>query len=179
MQIEKVDGSTLASRIPICIVGLTLLTGCGSIGTQYVPPSNTQPSGTLVPQDGRVFISTHDENGCYQGRTELGSNKEFRLWPKREVVLVYELEGIPSRAAYPIDDSFCRAAVSFVPQEGERYTIKSTWIRSTRDSDGKLMLGSCGASVSRDSIAGAPEPVVVKRLVLRKTGIACITMVER
>ena len=54
-----------------CASSLAAMIGCTSIGEQYVPPSSNQPSATLVPKEGNVFINTHDEKGCYQGRTEL------------------------------------------------------------------------------------------------------------
>lgn len=153
---------------------LAALTGCASIGAQYVPPSSKQPAATLVAKGGGFFISTHDDAGCYQGRTELPSEKEFRLHPGREVIFAYESSAPvgyrhgtnPTPALEPVY-SVCRALVSFIPQEGAQYTIVGTGGVTTA-------LHSCGAAVSRKTPDGASEAVPVKRLVLRQKSLACI-----
>lgn len=168
--------STLLVQAGHACLGLVLaaLTGCASIGAQYVPPSSTQPAATLVPKGGGFFISTHDDAGCYQGRAELPSEKELRLHPGREVIVVYESSAPVgyqygtrlAPAAEPVY-SVCRALISFVPQEGARYTISGTTGVTTA-------LHSCGAAVSRKTSDGASEALPVKRLVLRQKSLACI-----
>jgi hypothetical protein len=166
------------NRAALYAGSVAILGGCTSIGTQYMSPPPTQPSATLVAQGGSVYINTHDEKGCYQGRTEIPGNSEFRLWPGKEAVLVYEIQGSPSRVAYPIDDSFCRAVFAFVPEEGARYAVHGTWTDSDRVLDGKLVLRTCGGAVSRITADGMQEAVEVKKLTLRQRGIACIQAAE-
>lgn len=162
----------------VCASSLVTLAGCASIGTQYVPPSSSQPSATLVPKNGKVFINTHDEKGCYQGRTEIENAKEIRLWPGRETIFLYETPGVPKPFLPATADSVCRAAVSFVPQDGASYTIVSTGAEATEGADGKLAWRYCGAAVFRTDGNGVSQPVPVKKLTLRQRSLACIQAVE-
>jgi hypothetical protein len=162
-----------------CASSLAAMIGCTSIGEQYVPPSSSQPSATLVPKEGNVFINTHDEKGCYQGRTEIQGEKEFKLRPGRETIFVYEMQGAPTFFASAAADSVCRAVVSFVPQEGAYYTITSTGAETTLRADGKQRWRYCGAAVSRRNADGTFEPVLVKKLMLQQRSINCIQTVER
>ena len=156
---------------------LAVLASCTSIGTQYASPLSSQPGATLVPRGGSVLINTFDEKGCYQGRTELPADQEFRIKPGQEVILAYELHGSRSRLVYPLDDSFCRAVFSFVPQRDAHYIVTALWTPTNKDADGKLALRSCGATVFRKDSDGVLEAVAVKKLTLRQRSIACIQVV--
>lgn len=164
--------------IALCIGAVGILSGCGSIGTQYLSPLPSQPAATLVSEGGSVFVHTHDDKGCYQGRTEIPGEQEVRLWPGRETVFAYEVHR-PMNSLRPFTKTpGCLALVSFVPQDGAHYIISSTGAEMQTGSDGEPVFHHCSAVVFRKNVNAAPQTVPVKKLRLRQTSIACIQAVE-
>jgi hypothetical protein len=94
------------------------LTACQSIGTQYVPPVDTQDSALLVGS--RFFINQFDEEGCYSGRTMV--SKDIRVHAEKEIFLAITINFWSELLSKEL---FCTVSFSFVPKKDEKYKVQS------------------------------------------------------
>ena len=146
-----------------------VLTGCQSVGTQYISPTPTQPNATFQTRN-NVLATSFNEKGCYSGRTKVPKNEGFLLQPGKEVFMTYEGSWGPSRATYPADGGFCRVVFSFVPDEGAHYIFKARYVEST----GKRQPAYCTGDLEKSTADTASEPVAIKFFYLRQRSLACI-----
>lgn len=157
---------------------LSAITGCASIGKQYVSPLPSEPGASFVAEGKGVLIHTFDEMGCYAGKTELPVGKDFRLHAGQEAFIAYETHWAPVRGGIPNLGWVCTALFSFVPHENIRYLLKGASSPGALLSDGRFAPPVCSAAVVRQSEAGVPELVKTKRLKFSPGGFACLRMIE-
>lgn len=153
---------------PLACATVFFLSGCKSVGTQYISPLPTQPNATLTTRS-NLFATSFDEKGCYSGRTKVPEGDNFLLKPDQEVVITNE-EQISRTGANNGFGGFCRIVFSFVPESGAHYTYKVSYVDSVKNA----LNGICTANLQKNTADGASEPVTIKYLKMRQRSIACI-----
>lgn len=177
-QVQK-SSATLPLRSAACLLCVFVITGCTSIGKQYVSPLPNEPGAAFIAEVRGVLIHTFDEEGCYAGKTELPVGKDFRLHAGKEAFMAYETHWAPVRGGIPNLGWVCTALFSFVPHQDSRYQFKGASLPAALLGDGSFAPPVCSAVVVRQSETVIPELVNTKRLKFSPRGFACLRIIER
>ncbi len=99
------------SLIALFVSSGILLSGCSSIGAQYVQPKESENAATILSSPEAAIFSTN-EKGCYSGVTNLKNGA--RIHADKEILIVAERTYI---------NAFCRIPFSFVPEKDAQYKV--------------------------------------------------------
>jgi hypothetical protein len=156
------------TKILITLSIVMSLIGCKSVGTQYAPPTATEPHATIKTNDSDVLILSFGDDGCYSGRTHIAPGTPFNLSPDKETVITYESSGGMTTAMGT--EFFCRIVLSFIPQENEQYIFKASYIFEPNS----RRVASCTASINKITPEGSMEPVKTTQLKMSQKRLTCI-----
>ena len=142
------------------LISLLFLSACSEV--QYKPPAASEDSSELYVDNGggSLVINSVNDEGCYVGMTDV--SKSVRLHADKTIYLTYAY-GSPSSL---FRDSYCRSIISFIPESGEKYQLVGKNGNASRVGGPQ-----CEVTVNR---LGSAMPVVVNRLQVHQTRIACI-----
>jgi hypothetical protein len=144
----------------LCVsITAVLFAGCQSLGDQYISPSSTQPNATFQTGYDVTYLISHNEKGCFSGRTKIKIGDNFLLEPEKEVDVQYQGQWAPSREAYPIDDSFCTFEFGFVPEEGAHYSFAVSRVQAVRGKN----LGYCVPHLNKIAADGVNVAVEIRK----------------
>ena len=147
------------AKFPFVLITAVFFTGCQSLGDQYISPTSTQPNATFETGYDVTYLISHNEKGCFSGRTKIKVGDDFLLEPGKEVDIQYQGQWAPSREAYPMDDSFCAVGFGFVPEEGAHYSFAVTRVQAVRGKN----LGYCVPHLNKITADGANTAVEIRR----------------
>jgi hypothetical protein len=157
-----------------------LLGGCtlfDRIGNKpYIFPIDGEPYSEVIANynNGSWFnIFNMDANGCFAGSSVLASSGEtVKIHSSKDTFIALETH---------TNSSFCRIIFSFTPEQNAKYTFtQGTQIEEKTGIPG-LLSGSdiyCTVSGQRILTSGIKEPLELKQMNLRPSGLACLRMRE-
>lgn len=142
----------------------------------YIFPKDNEPySEVIVNFGGGAWfnIFNMDENGCFAGTSSVGSSGEtVKIHANRTTYLALENQ---------FSGSFCRIIFSFTPEENSKYIFnQGTRIEEKSGVSGFLSGPDvyCTASGEKVLADGKREPLLLKKMDLRPSGLACLRMKE-
>lgn len=164
-------------RITLIILA-ALLSSCtfyDRLGNKpYIFPKDNEPSAEVVVNfsGGSWFdIYNMDENGCFAGTSSVGSSGEtIKIHANKTTYLSLENQS---------PGSFCRIFFSFTPEENSKYIFKQgTHIEEKSGVSGFLSGPDVYCTVSGEKVLanGKREPLLLKKMNLRPSGLACLRM---
>lgn len=144
-----------------------VVSGCKSIGAQYVPPSANEDAATLLPSEDAVLFSTN-EKGCYSGVTSVSNGA--RIHANKETLIVAERT---------YSDTYCRIPFSFVPEKDASYKVTLGVVGNVGRTVGFADAKKAGCVASLVKVVGETE-TPVKVLPLKfQTRFACIKLIPK
>jgi hypothetical protein len=166
-------------RIALILLS-TLIGGCSlfdRIGNKpYIFPVDGEPYSEVVTyyDTGSWFnIFNMDVNGCFAGSSVLGSSGEtVKIHSDKNTFLALEKHS---------GNSFCRIIYSFTPEQDAKYIFtQGSHIEEKTGISGFLSGPDVYCSVSGQKIltSGIKEPLELKKMNLRPSGLACLRMRE-
>lgn len=157
------------------LIAIAGLAACSSVGVQYRPPTETQPSATFTGTDG-AFITNFNDEGCYVGRTHVPESAQLRAG--EPVFITYEAK-YPNLDR-PNQELFCGVTHSFVPQAQQRYRLD---VDLSRKVVSKNLLGNvvempaCSVRLLQEQQDGTRTEVQTTRVAIRTKRFACMKAV--
>ena len=159
---------------------LILFSGCSlveRIGNKpYIFPLEDEPASSLMVSyaSGSGFVVYNmDENGCFAGTSAIGpSGATVMLHANKELFMAAE-----TRSA----NSFCSVMFSFTPETDARYVLyQGALLKKATGALGFLSPRDAYCTVSGEKIlsTGEKESLVLKKMSLKPSGLACLKMRE-
>jgi len=142
----------------------------------YIYPVNAEPYSEIIvnyDNDSWFNIFNMDANGCFAGTSVVGSSGEaVKIHSNTDTFLALE-----NRSS----GSFCRVIFSFIPEQNTKYSFtQGTHVEDKPGISGFLSGPDIYCTVRGEKIltTGKREPLLLKQMNLRPSGLACLRMRE-
>jgi hypothetical protein len=162
------------------IILSTLISGCSfydRLGNKpYTFPADSEPNSEIVvnyDNNSWFNIFNMDKNGCFAGTSVIGQSGEtVKIHSNTDTFLSLENR---------TPGSFCRIIFSFTPEQHTKYNFTQGTHFEDKPGISGFFSGPdiyCTLSGEKILATGKREPLILKKMNLRPSGLACLRMRE-